>query len=80
MRFPSHEGLSRTFNKNQDLVNTFVYSPANVFTRKDTHQDHLRIFVREQDLRKLLFSEANCWTFLYCIELDSFFKDGLTYT
>ena len=27
---------------------------ANVFTRKNTHQDHLRVFVREHDLPKVI--------------------------
>jgi hypothetical protein len=41
MRFPSHDGLSHAFDKNQDLVNSFVDFTANVFTRKNAHQDHL---------------------------------------
>jgi hypothetical protein len=58
MRFPSHDGLSRTFNENQDLVNNFVDFPANVFTRKDAHQNYLGVFVCEQDLPKVIVFQS----------------------
>jgi len=58
MRFPSHDGLSGAFHKNQDLVNQLVDFPANVFTRKNTHQDHLGVFVCEQDLPKVIVFQS----------------------
>ena len=30
---------------------------TNVFTRRDTHQDHLRVFVREQDFPEIIVRE-----------------------
>jgi hypothetical protein len=38
----------------QDLVNTFVDFTTNVFAGKNTHQDHLGMFVGEQDFPKVL--------------------------
>src|SRR6476659_8339391 len=50
VRLFSYDGLSRTFDENKHLVNSIMDFPANVFTRKNTHQDYLRMFVREEDL------------------------------
>jgi hypothetical protein len=43
MRLRSNDGLDRAFDKIQNLVNSFVDFPANVFTGKNTHQDHLSV-------------------------------------
>src|ERR1700686_4186532 len=86
MRFPSHDGLSRTFDKNQDLVNHFVDFPANVFTRKNAHQDYLGMSVREQDLSKVIVFQSQLLDILvlhntrspffqgFCLSLDSSFE------
>jgi hypothetical protein len=58
MRFPSHDGLSRAFDKNQDLVNNFVDFPANVFPRKNIHQDHLGVLICEQDFPKVIVFQS----------------------
>ena len=54
MRFASHYGSARTSDKDQDLVNSFVDFLANVLSRRNAHQNHLRMFVREQDFPKVI--------------------------
>jgi hypothetical protein len=49
---------SLSFDENQDLVDKLVNFATNVVTRRDTHQDHLRVFVREQDLAELIVREC----------------------
>ena len=58
MRFSSHDGFSRAFDKNQDLVYKLVDFPANVFTWKNTHQHHLGVSVCEQDLPKVIVFQS----------------------
>jgi hypothetical protein len=58
MRFAAQIRSSLSFDKNQDLVDTPVNFATNVFTRRDTHQDHLRVFVCEQDLPELIVREC----------------------
>jgi hypothetical protein len=70
MRFPSHEGLSRTFNKNQNLVNTFVISRPMSSPGRMLIKTTCECLFVNRTFRKLLFFKANCWTFLYCITLD----------
>jgi hypothetical protein len=57
VRFTAQVRSSVTFDENQDLVDKLVDFAANVLTRRDTHQDHLRVFVREQDLPELIVRE-----------------------
>jgi hypothetical protein len=57
VRFTAQVRSSVAFDENQDLVDKLVDFAANVFTRRDTHQDHLRVFVREQDLPELIVRE-----------------------
>ena len=41
MRLRSYDGLARAFHKIQNLVNSFVDFPANVFSRKDAQWESL---------------------------------------
>ena len=54
MCFASYFGPSRAFNKNEDLVTTFVDLAANVLARRNAHQDHLGMFVCEQDFPEVV--------------------------
>lgn len=74
MCFASHDGLSRAFDKNQHLVNTCVDFPPNVFTRKNTHQDHLGVFVCEQDLPKVIVFQSELLNILVLHEIESPFS------
>ena len=66
---------SLAFNKNQDLVDKLVNLATNVFTRRDTHQEHLRVFVREQDLPELIIRERRL---LDILELHKYAHSPLT--
>src|SRR5687768_1510881 len=55
--FTAHLCSSRALDEKQDLVDKLVNFATNVLTRRDTHQDHLRMLVREQDLPKLIVRE-----------------------
>jgi hypothetical protein len=48
LSLPSHECLTRTSNKEQNLVNIVDFL-TNVFSRSNAHQDHLGMPVREQE-------------------------------
>src|SRR5688572_32658963 len=56
-RFSADICSSLALDENQNLVDKLVIFATNVFTRRDTHQDHLRVFVREQDLPELRSEE-----------------------
>ena len=58
VRLVFYDGLSRTFDENKHLVNSIMDFPANVFTWKNTHQDYLRVFVREEDLPKVIILKS----------------------
>src|SRR4029078_1062114 len=57
VRFTAQVRSSLAFDENQDLVDKLVNFAPNVFTRTNTHQDHLRVFVSEQDLPELIVRE-----------------------
>jgi hypothetical protein len=54
----SHQGMRTKYKAGvQDLIDKLVNFATNIFTRRDTHQDHLRVFVGEQDLPELIVRE-----------------------
>ena len=58
MSLLSDESLSRAFYKNQNLIHMFMDFPADIFTRRNAHQDHLRMFVCEQHFSEVIVLQS----------------------
>jgi hypothetical protein len=69
VRFAAQIRSSLAFDEDQNLVDRLMNFATNVFARRDTHQDHLRVFVREQDLAELIVRERRL---LDILELHKF--------